>query len=62
MVTCSDYIFLIRSYLHRSVTERQFLTKPERRKDKDHQQCFCLVLFSLFFVFFVFFTVVLNKD
>ena len=53
MVTCSDYIFLIRSYLHRNVTERQFLAKPERRKDKDHQQCF-------FFLFF--FTVVLNKD
>ena len=54
MVTCSDNIFLIRSYLHRSVTERQFLAKPERRKDKDHQQCF--------FCFCFFFTVVLNKD
>ena len=50
MVTCSDYIFLIRSYLHRNVTERQFLAKPERRKDKDHQHAF----FSFSFFFFVF--------
>ena len=49
MVTCSDYIFLIRSYLHRDVTERQFLAKPERRKDKDHQQCFFCFLFLFFF-------------
>ena len=47
MVTCSDDIFLIRSYLHRCVTERYFLAKPERRKDEDHQKCFFFV-FSFF--------------
>ena len=49
MVTCSDYIFFIRSYLHRNVTERKFLAKSERRKDKDHQQCFFCLLFFVFF-------------
>ena len=50
MFTCSDYIFLIQSYLQRNVTELQFLGKLERRKDEDHQQCFCF----LFFVFIFF--------
>ena len=49
MVTFSDYIFLIRSYLHRNVTERQVLAKPKRRKDKDHQQYFFLFLLLFFF-------------
>ena len=40
----------------RNVTERQLLAQPERRKDKDHQQCF------LFFVFCFFFTVVCKQE
>ena len=47
------YIFCGDTYI-RNVTERQFLAQPERRKDKDHQQCFRF----LFFVFCFFFTVI----
>ena len=48
------HIFLCGDIYIRSVTERQFLAQPERRKDKDHQQCFQFLLF----VFCFFFTVV----
>ena len=50
------YIFCAGYLHHRNVTERQFLAQSERRKDNDHQQCFCL-----FFVFCFFFTVVCEQ-
>ena len=55
MVTCCDYIYIyIYIYIFfcgdtyiRNVTERQFLAQPERRKNKDHQQCFFCFFFTV---------------
>ena len=54
-VICSDdiyiYIYICGDIYIRSVTERQGLALPERRKDEDHQQCFRFLLFVFCFFF-----------
>ena len=52
MVTCCDYIYIMRGYLHH---ERHgtasFFAKPEHRKDKDYPLSVFVFVFCVFFSF-----------